>query len=40
MNRSHSITAEVIIPAGGAEGVLLAAGGVTGGYAFYVQNNK
>ncbi len=39
-NRSHSITAEVVIPAGGAEGVLLAHGGLTAGYSFYVQENK
>ena len=39
-NRSHSITAEVVIPAGGAEGVLLAHGGLTAGYSFYVQDNK
>ena len=39
-NRPHSITAEVEIPAGGAEGVLLAQGGVTGGYAFYIKDNK
>ena len=39
-NRPHSITAEVEIPAGGAEGVLLAQGGVAGGYVFYVKDNK
>ena len=39
-NRSHSITAEVVIPAEGAEGVLLAHGGLTAGYSFYVQDNK
>ncbi len=39
-NRPHSITAEVEIPAGGAEGVLLAQGGVAGGYVFYVKGNK
>jgi arylsulfatase len=39
-NRPHSITAEVEIPAGGAEGVLLAQGGVAGGYVFYVEDNK
>lgn len=40
MNRSHSITAEVEIPTSGAEGILLAAGGVTGGYAFYAKDKK
>ena len=39
-NRPHSITAEVEIPAGGAEGVLLAHGGIAGGYVFYVKDNK
>jgi arylsulfatase len=39
-NRPHSITAEVDIPSGGAEGVLLAQGGVAGGFVFYVQDNK
>ena len=39
-NRPHSITAEVVIPQGGAEGVLLAQGGVSGGYVLYVQDHK
>jgi arylsulfatase A-like enzyme len=37
-NRPHSITAEVEIPAGGAEGVLLAQGGVSGGYVLFVKD--
>jgi arylsulfatase len=39
-NRPHSITAEVEIPSGGAEGVLLAQGGVAGGYVLYMKGNK
>ena len=39
-NRSHSITAEVVIPEGGAEGVLLADGGRFGGYSLYVKDGK
>jgi arylsulfatase A-like enzyme len=39
-NRPWSITADVVIPKGGAEGVLLAQGGRTGGYVFYVKNQK
>ena len=39
-NRPHSITADVVIPQGGAEGVLLAQGGVSGGYVFYVQDHR
>ena len=40
LNRTHSITADVEIPDGGAEGALVSFGGVDGGYAFYVQDNK
>jgi hypothetical protein len=39
-NRPHSITADVTIPDGGAEGVLLAHGGVAGGFTLYVKDNK
>jgi arylsulfatase len=39
-NRSHSITAEAVIPPGGAEGVLLASGGRFGGFSLYVQGGK
>lgn len=39
-NRPHSITAAVTIPKGGAEGVLLAHGGIAGGYTLYVKNRK
>ena len=37
LNRPHSITADVDIPAAGAEGVLLCQGANNGGFAFYVQ---
>ena len=40
LNRPHSITADVEIPPGGAEGILLAHGGNDSGYSFYVQNGK
>jgi arylsulfatase len=40
LNRPHSITADVEIPAGGAEGVLLSQGGNDGGYSFYLQGGK
>jgi arylsulfatase len=39
-NCSHRITAEVNIPEGGAEGVLLAQGGRYGGYALFIQNRR
>jgi arylsulfatase len=39
-NSSHTITAKVIVPEGGVEGVILAEGGTTGGFSLYVQDNK
>jgi len=39
-NRSHSITAQVVIPESGAEGVLLADGGRFGGYSLYVKGGR
>jgi len=38
LNRPHSISVEVEVPADGAEGVLFSMGGNDGGFAFYVQN--
>jgi len=40
LNRPHSITADVDIPKGGAEGVLLSQGAVPGGYSLFVQGKK
>ncbi|MCH7576646.1 MAG: arylsulfatase [Chloroflexi bacterium] len=40
INRPHSITAAVEIPAGGAEGVLVSQGGIDGGYTFFVKDGK
>jgi arylsulfatase A-like enzyme len=40
LNRPHSITAEVEIPAAGAEGVLLSQGTAAGGYSLYVKGGK
>ena len=37
-NRSHTITAYVDMPQGGADGVLVAAGGVVGGYVLYIKD--
>lgn len=39
-NRSHTITAEVEIPDGGAEGVLLAHGSWFAGYSLYVKDRR
>jgi arylsulfatase len=40
LNRSFAITAEVEIPAGGAEGVLLAQGGTFAGYSLFVKDDR
>ena len=40
LNRPHSIVADVEIPDGGAEGVLLCQGSVAGGFSFFVKDGK
>jgi arylsulfatase len=40
MNRPHSITADVDIPAEGAEGVIFSHGGSDGGYSLYMKDGK
>jgi arylsulfatase A-like enzyme len=39
-NRSHSITAEVEVPRGGANGVILCQGGRFGGWSLYFKNDR
>ncbi len=40
-NKSHSVTAQVVVPEGKpAEGVILAQGGIPGGWMFYVKDGK
>ncbi len=39
-NKNHSLTAYAEIPSGGASGVLVAAGGLYGGYTLYVKDNR
>src|SRR4030095_974986 len=39
-NRSYTVTADVEIPQGGAEGVLLSLGGRFGGFSFFVEKNR
>jgi len=39
-NRSHTITADVEIPQGGANGVILAQGGRFGGWSLYMKDGK
>ncbi len=40
LNRPHSITADVEIPKGGAEGVLVCHGSNAGGYTLFVKDSK
>ncbi len=40
LNRPHSITADVDIPDGGAEGVLLCQGTAAGGYSLYLKDGR
>jgi hypothetical protein len=40
LNRAHSLTADVAIPKGGAEGVLVCHGGSAGGYSLFIKDNK
>jgi arylsulfatase len=39
-NKSHSVTAEIDVPATGAEGVIIAQGGNIGGWALYAKRGK
>jgi arylsulfatase A-like enzyme len=39
-NRSHSVTAEIVVPASGAEGVIVAQGGNAGGWSLYAKGGK
>ncbi len=39
-NRSHRITAEIEMPASGGQGVIVAAGGSSAGYALYVEDGR
>ena len=40
LNRPHSITADVEIPEGGAQGVLFSQGSAAGGYSFFIKDGK
>ena len=40
LNRPHSITADVEVPTGGAEGVLLCQGTAAGGYSLFIKDGK
>jgi arylsulfatase A-like enzyme len=39
-NKSHSVTAEIVVPASGAEGVIVAQGGNAGGWSLYAKSGK
>jgi arylsulfatase A-like enzyme len=39
-NASHTITATIEVPQGGADGVLVAEGGAAGGYSLYIKDGK
>src|SRR6185436_6552227 len=39
-NKSHSVTAEVVVPEGGASGVIRSQGGAYGGWALYAHEGK
>ena len=39
-NKTHAVTAEVVVPSGGAEGVVIAQGGRTGGWSLYAKGGK
>src|SRR5262249_23519660 len=39
-NTSHTITATIEVPQGGADGVLVAEGGSAGGFTLYIKNGK
>jgi len=39
-NKSHSVTAEIVVPANGAEGVIVAQGGNIGGWSLYAKGGK
>ena len=39
-NKSHAVTAEVVVPASGAQGVIVAVGGIAGGWTFYCKDGR
>jgi arylsulfatase len=39
-NKSHSVTAEIVVPASGCEGVIIAQGGNIGGWSLYAKGGK
>jgi len=39
-NKSHSVTAEIVVPQGGAEGVIISQGANIGGWSLYAKDGK
>jgi arylsulfatase A-like enzyme len=39
-NKSHAVTAEIVVPEGGASGVILSQGGAFGGFALYASQGR
>jgi hypothetical protein len=39
-NKSHAVTAEIVVPEGGAQGVIIAQGGSIGGWALYLKDGR
>jgi arylsulfatase len=39
-NKSHSVTAEIVVPKGGAEGVIISQGANIGGWSLYAKGGK
>jgi arylsulfatase A-like enzyme len=39
-NRSHSVTAQLVVPEGGGEGVVIAQGGAFGGWSIYLDEGR
>jgi arylsulfatase len=39
-NKSHAVTAEIVVPEGGASGVIIAQGGAFAGWALYLHEGK
>ena len=39
-NKSHAVTANIVVPEGGAEGVIIAQGGNMGGWSLYAKGGK
>ena len=39
-NKSHSVTAQVVVPEAGAEGVIIAQGGAFGGWSLYAKDGQ